>query len=69
MNQIRTEIAYFMNRLYNCGLTTTSGGNISAKVDDQFITPSGLDKGRLTRADRGYEFGRQDDRRIFQAVN
>lgn len=49
MNQIRTEIAYFMNRLYNCGLTTTSGGNISAKVDDQiFITPSGLDKGRLT---------------------
>lgn len=42
------EIAYFMCRLYKCGLTTTSGGNISARHDDKvLITPSTTDKGRM----------------------
>ena len=43
------EIAYFMCRLYNCRLTTTSGGNISARCGDKvLITPSATDKGRMT---------------------
>ena len=43
------EIAYFMCRLYKCGLTTTSGGNISARCGDKvLITPSSTDKGRMT---------------------
>lgn len=39
-----------INRVYNLGLTTTSGGNISMMDDDGdiFITPSGVDKGTLT---------------------
>ncbi len=46
----KDEIAYFMRRLYSRGLTTTSGGNISLRENSGsiFITPSGLDKGRLT---------------------
>lgn len=46
----REEVAYFMRRLYTQQLTTTSGGNVSMKVDDGhiLITPSQLDKARLT---------------------
>jgi L-fuculose-phosphate aldolase len=45
---IRKLIARFMRRLYNRGLTTASGGNISVRVKDgMFITPSALDKGEL----------------------
>jgi len=46
----KEEIAYFMRRLYSRGLTTTSGGNISMRKENGsiLITPSGLDKGRLT---------------------
>ncbi len=46
----REEVAYFMRRLYTQNLTTCSGGNLSLKVDDNtvLITPSQLDKGRLT---------------------
>jgi L-fuculose-phosphate aldolase len=45
----RKEVAMFMRRLYRQGLTTTSGGNISLKVSDDFIviTPSATDKGRM----------------------
>lgn len=45
----REEIAYFMRRLYRQGLTTTSGGNLSLRVDDKhvLITPSQLDKGEM----------------------
>lgn len=44
----RKEVAYFMRRLYKQGLTTTSGGNVSLKVDDKiFITPSQIDKGKV----------------------
>lgn len=45
----RKEVAYFMRRLYKQKLTTTSGGNISLKIDNDIIliTPSQIDKGRL----------------------
>ncbi|MEG2414149.1 MAG: class II aldolase/adducin family protein [Clostridia bacterium] len=42
-----------INRVYRTGLTTTSGGNISA-IDENgniFITPSGIDKGTLSSED------------------
>ncbi|MDP4222218.1 MAG: class II aldolase/adducin family protein [Bacteroidota bacterium] len=45
----RKEVASFMRRLYRQGLTTTSGGNLSLKVNDEIIviTPSATDKGRM----------------------
>lgn len=45
----RTEVAYFMRRLYKQGLTTCSGGNLSKRVDgDRFIiTASAVDKGEI----------------------
>ncbi len=45
----RSEVARFMRRLYNHGLTTTSGGNISLRISDELllITPSATDKGRM----------------------
>jgi L-fuculose-phosphate aldolase len=45
----RKDIARFMRRLYDHGLTTTSGGNISLRIDDDIvlITPSATDKGRM----------------------
>lgn len=52
---IKQEVAYFMRRLYRKGLTTSLGGNISCKInDDKFaITPSQTDKGRI----KGDELG------------
>ncbi|MDZ7860828.1 MAG: class II aldolase/adducin family protein [Candidatus Krumholzibacteriota bacterium] len=48
----KEEIAYFMNRLYARGLTTALGGNISLRngANSILVTPSGLDKGRVTAA-------------------
>ena len=45
----RKEVARFMRRLYRLGLTTTSGGNISRRINDNLIaiTPSATDKGRM----------------------
>ena len=45
----RKEVAYFMRRLYRCGLTTTSGGNISLRVSNDIIliTATATDKGRM----------------------
>ena len=45
----RREVARFMRRLYRQGLTTTSGGNISLKINEDtvLITPSATDKGRM----------------------
>jgi L-fuculose-phosphate aldolase len=45
----RKEVARFMRRLYDHGLTTTSGGNISMRISDNLIviTPSATDKGRM----------------------
>jgi L-fuculose-phosphate aldolase len=49
IKSLSEEIAYFMCRLYKCGLTTTSGGNISARCGDKvLITPSATDKARMT---------------------
>lgn len=48
----REEVAYFMRRLYEQKLTTTSGGNVSLRVDDKvLITPSQTDKGRIRDED------------------
>jgi L-fuculose-phosphate aldolase len=46
----REEVAETMVRLFNRGLTTVSGGNISLRINDDLfcITPSSLDKGKLT---------------------
>jgi L-fuculose-phosphate aldolase len=51
----RKEVARFMRRLYNRGLTTTSGGNISLRVSEEVIviTPSATDKGRMKWRDVG----------------
>jgi L-fuculose-phosphate aldolase len=47
------QLVAIMNRIYENGLTTTSGGNLSIREDngDIWITPSGIDKGALTRGD------------------
>ncbi|MBN2272860.1 MAG: class II aldolase/adducin family protein [Bacteroidales bacterium] len=49
LNTYKKEVAYFMRRLYRQRLTTTSGGNISYRFDEEriLITPSALDKGRM----------------------
>lgn len=47
------KVVDIINRVYRQGLTTTSGGNISM-IDEEgniYITPSGIDKGRLTKDD------------------
>lgn len=46
----REAVAAFMRRLYDRGLTTCSGGNISLRLNDNLycITPSKLDKGMLS---------------------
>src|SRR5512133_2129948 len=51
----RKEVARFMRRLYKQGLTTTSGGNISLKINEEIIliTPSATDKGRMKWNDIG----------------
>lgn len=49
----REQVLDTINRVYYTGLTTTSGGNISAidKDGNIFITPSGIDKGTLSSED------------------
>ena len=49
----RDAILRAMGRVYRYRMTTTSGGNISARDDDgtTWITPAGVDKGGLTRED------------------
>jgi L-fuculose-phosphate aldolase len=48
----REEVAYFMRRLYNRGLSSSSAGNVSRRIGDRvLITPAALDKGE-TRADQ-----------------
>jgi L-fuculose-phosphate aldolase len=46
----RDEIIEIINRIYQNGMTTTSGGNLSILDDDGsiWITPKGVDKGSLT---------------------
>lgn len=47
------QLVTIMDRIYHYGMTTTSGGNLSIKDEngDVWITPSGIDKGTLTRDD------------------
>ena len=47
------QLIMIMERIYTHGMTTTSGGNLSIMDDngDIWITPSGVDKGSLTRQD------------------
>ena len=47
------QLVMIMARIYQYGMTTTSGGNLSIRDEngDIWITPSGIDKGSLTRED------------------
>lgn len=49
----KDQIVEVMNRIYQNGMTTTSGGNLSIKDEDGsvWISPSSVDKGTLTRKD------------------
>ncbi|MBE2270792.1 MAG: class II aldolase/adducin family protein [Anaerolinea sp.] len=49
----REQLLQIMNRIYYGGMTTLSGGNLSIRDQDGsiWITPSGVDKGKLTGAD------------------
>ena len=49
----RDQITEVIKRIYNAGLTTTSGGNISIKDGEGniWVTPSAIDKGTLQRKD------------------
>jgi L-fuculose-phosphate aldolase len=46
----RGEVAYYMRRCYERGLTTCGGGNISMRVGGEYVllTPAGVDKMTLT---------------------
>lgn len=47
------QLVMFMQRIYDKGMTTTSGGNLSIRDTDGnvWITPAGIDKGTLSRKD------------------
>ncbi len=47
------QITWVIGRIYRAGLTTTSGGNISVRDNegDIWVTPSGIDKGKLMARD------------------
>jgi len=49
----RHQLVRIMQRIYYGGMTTLSGGNLSIRDEDGtiWITPSGVDKGKLTAAD------------------
>jgi L-fuculose-phosphate aldolase len=49
----RDQLIAIMNRIYHSGLTTLSGGNLSIQDEDGdiWITPSGIDKGKLAPRD------------------
>ena len=47
------QLVMFMQRIYDKGMTTTSGGNLSImdEAGNIWITPAGVDKGTLSRHD------------------
>ena len=49
----KDQITSIIKRIYQAGMTTTSGGNISIKDNEGniWVTPSAIDKGSLTRKD------------------
>lgn len=53
MTSPRDQLVAIMKRIYDSGMTTLSGGNLSLKNEqgDIWITPAGTDKGRLTPDD------------------
>ena len=52
MDARKAEIAAFMKRTYDRGLTTATGGNISMRIGNvMLITPSGKDKASLSADD------------------
>lgn len=53
MTSPRDQVADIMKRIYDSGMTTLSGGNLSLKDEDGsiWITPAGTDKGRMQPAD------------------
>ena len=52
LEEERQEVASFMKRIYDRGLTTATGGNLSRRCADvMLITPSGKDKASLAAAD------------------
>jgi L-fuculose-phosphate aldolase len=52
--EYKKEVALIMNRLYKKGLTTTSGGNVSMRIEDiVYITPSQTDKGNMKAKEIG----------------
>ena len=52
MEEAKRDVALFMARSYQRGLTTTTGGNISARFGGlMLITPSGKDKSSLKEED------------------
>lgn len=54
IDQTKEDVAYFMRRLYNQQLTTTSGGNISIRSGNKvFITPSQTDKATIKAEEIG----------------
>ena len=55
VDSARREVAAFMRRLYERGLTTTLGGNISLRSPSGgfLITPSGTDKAAISADDIG----------------
>jgi len=49
---LRQDVAYFMRRAYERGLTTSTGGNISTRLGSyMYITCSGKDKSSLSSCD------------------
>jgi L-fuculose-phosphate aldolase len=49
----RDQLVAIMNRIYHNGMTTLSGGNLSIREEngDMWITPAGIDKGKLRPQD------------------
>lgn len=48
----RDQLVAIMNRIYHAGMTTLSGGNLSIREgSDLWITPAGVDKGKLSPGD------------------
>ena len=48
MEDYRAEVARYMARLYDRGLTTACGGNVSLRAGDlMYITPSSIDKAAI----------------------
>lgn len=59
----KNVIQYYIKRLYDKGLTTMSGGNLSIRTEKEtYVTPAGIDKGLLKVEDimKVYPDGREE---------